>query len=276
MAILLALASSLAFGTADFSGGLASRRVPAIRVAFVSQIVGLPVLLLGFLVIDGEITARAMAYGAAGGVSGGVGVVFLYRALGDGPMSVVAPVTSLLTGAVPIVVGVGLGERPSMTAWAGVALAIAAIFLVTRAPAATAMRASRATIVRSLVAGTAFGLAFVWFSRPGGVAGLWPLVAARAASLPVLAAMVVATGAGVRIGAGARRATATAGALDMAANVLVIEAFSRGLLTLVSVVTALYPATTLVLARFVLDERIRGEQALGLVAAAGAVVLVAL
>jgi drug/metabolite transporter (DMT)-like permease len=121
-----------------------------------------------------------------------------------------------------------------------------------------------------------FGLAFVAFSRPGDAAGLWPLLAARLASLPVLAALAVVTGTGFAIPVSLRRLVVAAGVFDMMANIFVIEAFARGLLTLVSVITALYPATTLILARIVLDERVRREQMVGLAVAAGAVVLVSI
>jgi uncharacterized membrane protein len=248
-------------------------------VAFVSQLFGLPIMAAGLVLTDGDLSARALGWGAVAGVAGALGLIVFYRAMGDGPMSVVAPITALLTGIVPVVAGLAFGERPSALAWLGVALAVVAIALVTRTPAPSAMGSAsqmRGTLVRALVAGTMFGLAFVAFSRPGDIAGLWPLLGARLASLPVLAGLVVATGAGVAIPISVRRLTIAAGLLDMAANILVLEAFTRGLLALVSVVTALYPATTLILARLVLDERIRREQMAGLVVAAGAVILISL
>jgi drug/metabolite transporter (DMT)-like permease len=205
--------------------------------------------------------------------------VVFYRAMGDGPMSVVAPITALLTAVVPVMAGIALGERPSATAWLGVVMALIAIALVTRAPAPSAAGSAssiRGTVMRALVAGTMFGLAFVAFSRPGDAAGLWPLLGARLASLPVLALLVIATGTGFAIPVSVRRLVVVAGLLDMMANIFVIEAFARGLLTLVSVITALYPATTLILARVVLEERVRRDQMVGLGVAAGAVVLVSL
>jgi drug/metabolite transporter (DMT)-like permease len=248
-------------------------------VAFVGQLVGLPVLVAGLVLVDGELSARALGWGAVGGVTGALGLIAFYRAMGDGPMSVVAPITALLTGIVPVVAGLGFGERPSAIAWFGVALALVAIALVTRSPApATAdeARQMRGTFVRAVAAGTMFGLAFVAFSRPGDVAGMWPLLGSRLASLPVLAALVVVTGTGVAVPVAARRTVIAAGLLDMLANVLVLEAFTRGLLTLVSVVTALYPATTLILARLVLGERVRREQMAGLAVALVAVILISL
>ncbi|MEL7206834.1 MAG: EamA family transporter [Actinomycetota bacterium] len=270
---------SLSFGTADFAGGLASRRIPALRVAFVGQLLGLPVMVAGLLLVDGTLSSRALWWGAAAGLAGGLGILAFYRAMADGPMSVVAPVTALLTAVVPVVAGVGLGERPDAVAWAGVALALVAIALVTRDPSRAAAHASGPvgpTIGRALLAGTLFGLAFVAFSRPGDVAGLWPLLGSRLASLPVFGLLVVVTRTGVAVPDEARRPTAASGVLDMLANVFVLEAFTRGLLTLVSVVTALYPATTLLLARFVLDERIRRDQVAGLALAAVAVIMISL
>ena len=248
-------------------------------MVFVGQVVGLPIMIVGLLLVDGELTAAGFAWGSIAGVTGALGVVVFYRAMGDGPMSVVAPVTALLTGMVPVLAGLAFGERPSAIAWLGIGVALAAIALVTRTPGPAAVGSTspmRATVVRAVAAGVMFGVAFVAFSRPGDAAGMWPLLGARLSSLPVLAVLVVATGAGLAIPISVRRLVIAAGALDMVANILVLEAFTRGLLTLVSVITALYPATTLVLARFVLDERVRGEQMVGLALAAVAVVMVSL
>ena len=264
---------------ADFSGGLASRRIPALRVAFVGQLLGLPVMAVALVAVDGDLTAGAFGWGALSGTAGGVGIVVFYRALGDGPMSLVTPITALLTGALPIIAGVAFGERPSVVAWAGVGLALSAIVLVTRSPGTVSRGGAvpiRHTIARAVLAGVLFGLAFVAFSRPGDAAGLWPLFGARVGSLPILAVLVVVTRTGVSVPPDARRLTAASGLLDMLANVLVIEAFSRGLLALVSVVTSLYPATTLLLARVVLDERLRRDQVVGLAVGAAAVVLIGL
>jgi uncharacterized membrane protein len=262
---------------ADFSGGLASRRIPALRVAFVGQLFGLPVLALGLLVVDGDLTRRGFWWGAVAGAAGGLGIIVFYRAMGDGPMSLVAPITALLTGTVPILAGLAFGERPSILSWVGVLLALVAIVLVTRSPGTISRGGSVPvghTVARAVLSGVIFGFAFVAFSRPGDAAGLWPLVGARVGSLPLLAVLVVVTGTGLSIPREARQVTIAAGALDMLANIFVLEAFSRGLLALVSVVTSLYPATTLILAHFVLHERVRRDQMLGLVVAAMAVVLI--
>lgn len=248
--------------------------MPALRVSFVGQLIGVPIMAVGLVLVDGEPSAAALGWGAAAGVSGGLGLVAFYRAMGDGPMSVVAPITALLTASVPVVAGLGFGERPPPLAWLGVGLALLAITLVTRSPGVDAPRVARPTVLRALAAGTLFGLAFVFFSRPGDIAGMWPLLGARLASIPVLGLLVAVSGGGIVVPASARRPTVAAGVLDMVANVLLLEALTRGLLTLVSVVTALYPATTLVLARFVLDERVRRDQMAGLAVAAGAVVLI--
>jgi drug/metabolite transporter (DMT)-like permease len=236
-------------------------------------------MVLGLIAVAGEPTAYALGWGAAGGIAGGLGLVAFYRAMGDGPMSVVAPITALLTGVVPLIAGLGFGERPSALSWSGVALALVAIALVTRDPGVVTGDRSvpiRDTVARTLIAGTMFGLAFVALSRPGDAAGMWPLLGARIGSLPVLGLLVLVTRTGVTIPADVRRPTVAAGVLDMAANIFVVEAFSRGLLTLVSVVTALYPAVTLLLARVVLDERVRRDQLAGLGVAAVAVVLISL
>jgi drug/metabolite transporter (DMT)-like permease len=274
--ILLALASALVYGTADFLGGLASRRVAAVIVTFVSQCAGLASLLLvlPFACGDGLITTD-LAWGAAGGLAGAVALVCFYGALAGGTMSVVAPLTAVVSAVVPVVTGLALGERPSAWALVGVGLALPAIALIARETADGPRRVSRPVLLAAFVAGVGFGFFFVALAHTSGDSGLWPLVSARTASISLLAIVLVVTGRRPAPPRDSRVVIVTAGVLDTTANALYLAAATQGLLSLVAVIAALYPASTVVLARVVLGERVHRWQLGGFALAAVAVGLVA-
>jgi drug/metabolite transporter (DMT)-like permease len=274
--IVLALASALVYGTADFLGGLASRRVAAVIVTFVSQCAGLASLLLVLPFAHGDgLIATDLAWGAAGGLAGAVALVCFYWALASGTMSVVAPLTAVVSAVVPVLTGLALGERPSAWALVGVGLALPAIALIAWETAEGRRRASRRVLLAAIAAGAGFGFFFVALGRTTGDSGLWPLVGARTASISLLAIVLVATSRRPTTPRDSRVVIVTAGVLDTTANALYLAAASQGLLSLVAVVAALYPASTVVLARVVLGERVQRWQLGGFALAAVAVGLVA-
>lgn len=274
--IVLAAASALVYGTADFLGGLASRRVPALVVTAVSQMVGLALLVVATpLWPHPNLTASDWAWGAAGGVLGAIGLALFYAALARGPMAVVALVTALVSAIVPIIVGVVEGERPHAIAWIGVAVALVAIAMVAGTHRG-AVQADTATLLSAVAAGVGFGSFFVLLAQTHSGAGLVPLLAARIASVSVVTLALVVTGRRLRVGSSNRVLVMSTGFFDVSANALYLAAVSTGLLTTVAVVSAMYPASTVVLARLVLGERLSVGQRIGLIAAAIAVVLVAL
>jgi drug/metabolite transporter (DMT)-like permease len=227
--------------------------------------------------LGGDATPRAMGVGAVAGVFGGAGVALFYRGLSLGSMSVVAPIAALLSAAVPVVAGLGSGERPPLAALAGIGMALLAVTMVSRErPGERGDRALRMQpLLLAIGAGVAFGLFFVAIDRAGSDAGIWPLVGARMASVSLFAALGAAR---VTAAAPPRAAVGAAlgcGLLDAAANVLYVLALSHGLLSVVSVLTALYPAGTVLLARYVLGERLTGVQRTGLAVAGLAAVLIA-
>ncbi len=284
MAAVLALLAAVAYGTGDFLGGMAARRIPASVVVLASNAVGLAGLLVALpLVGDPEFAGRDILIGAAAGIAGAIGVMLLYRGLATGTMSVVAPITAVLSAVVPVGVGLATGERPAGLALPGVPLALFAVALLAREPrVGPAQRPAglpRTEVLVALGAGLGFGLFFVGLDATGDDAGLWPVVAGRAASVGLFS-VVAAVGARRR-SVGMRDTARTTmlllvgcGLLDAGANALFLLATQRGLLTLVAVLGALYPAATLVLARLVLGERLVRLQQTGLVVAAAAVVLV--
>jgi uncharacterized membrane protein len=277
MAALLALTAAAAYGAGDFLGGLAARREPATAVVLWSHVVGLAFMLVLAPLVGGQLTAEALVVGGAAGLVGAVAVALFYRALASGAMSVAAPVAGLLSAAVPVVAGVGGGERPGAVALAGIALALPAIMLVSRErPEHDAPRASRVRAFGlALAAGLGFGLFFVMLDGADDGTGIWPLVGARLASVTLFSTLGVAR---LTAAAPPRAATLTAagaGVLDAAANACYLLALSHGLLSVVSVLTALYPAGTIVLARVVLRERMTRTQQTGLAVAGLAAALIA-
>lgn len=274
MAFFLALFSAATYGVGDFCGGMAARRVPATAVLLWSHLVGLGLLLASATVVSGTATAGDLLIGALGGLCGAAGVGFLYKGLSVGPMSVVAPITALLSAAVPVVVGVLEGERPSAGAIVGMAGALLAIVLVAAEGGRVARPSDLRGITFALAAGLGFGLFFVALSHVGDGSGLWPLVAARTASVAVVGALaLIGRVPGAFPRPDARAFTAGAGALDAGANVLYLLAVRQGLLSVVSVLAALYPVSTIVLARVVLHERLATIQRVGLAVALPAIIL---
>jgi drug/metabolite transporter (DMT)-like permease len=277
MAVLLALCSAATYGVGDFLGGLAAKRAAAAAVLLWSHLAGVVLLLGTTLVIAGEATTHDLAVGAIGGLAGAAGVGLLYQALSIGPMSAVAPVTALLAAAVPVVAGIADGERPGVAAAVGMVAALAAVVLISAEGGGSFRPSDLRGVTLALGAGLGFGLFFVALSYTDDGSGVWPLVGARTASVIVVGALAVLGRFRAHVPAGdARALTAGAGALDVAANVLYLLAIREGLLSVVSVLASLYPASTVVLAWIVLRERFAPMQRVGLVLAVPAVVLMAI
>jgi drug/metabolite transporter (DMT)-like permease len=262
------------YGTADFFGGLATRRSQVLSVVVLSQLAGLA-LILGLLpLLPGAFDSRALAWGLAAGLAGAAGLVLFYRALATGVMSVVAPTTAVTSAALPVTFGLATGERPTVWALAGVALALGAVLLVSQEGSA-GKRGSLASVLAALAAGAGFGGFFILLSMAAHEAGLWPLVGARLSSISLVVLLAVLTRRALKPGPGSLHIIVAAGVLDMAANVLYLLAQQDGLLSLVAVLVSLYPASTLLLARQVLGERLRAVQIAGVACALVAVALIA-
>ncbi|MDP5183068.1 DMT family transporter [Blastococcus sp. BMG 814] len=278
MAVVLALASAVVYGTADFLGGLASRRAPVFGVVAVSQAAGLLALVVLLPWLGGPVTAADLAWGAAAGLAGSAGLLVFFRALAGGVMSVIAPVTALTAAAVPVLVGILGGERIGPWATAGILLALAAVVLVSAEGGLRALRGVRApSLAPALVAGTAFGLFFVLLDRTSAGAGLTPLAAARIASVALVVGVALATRQVLRPGRVALPLVLVSGLGDMTANALFLLATQQGgQLAITGVLASLYPVSTVVLAQLVLRERLVPAQLAGLATAATAVVLITL
>ena len=238
-------------------------------------------VLLGVLaaVTGGTVSPPAIYWGALSGVCQGLGVWWLYAALGSGPIAVVAPLTAVLAAAVPLAVGVALGERPGLTAAVGVVLAMVAVVLVSREATDDDVRPhrfTRAVAALTMGAGLAFGLNYVFIAQVPIEANLWPLFFGRLAATVVIVGVAVVTG-NVPLPTGVPLRLALAAAvLDVVANVATLLALQSMMLSLAGVLMSLYPAATVVLAIVVLRERVTRWQALGMVMALVAVAMISL
>lgn len=282
-AYLVAIASAALYGAADFVGGLTSKRAPTLAVVFVSQAAGaIALITLLPLLPPATVTRSDLVWGAVAGLAGGSGVAFLYRALAIGTMSVVAPTTAVLAVAIPVVVAIAFGERPSAITLSGIVLAVVAIVLVSQAAPASAVspprpvpsQATRALLL-AVASGVAIGIFFLALARTSRDAGLWPLLAARGASAILFALMAVVAGHGaLRMPAAVLPMAIACGLIDMLANALYLWATRGGALSVVVTLASLYPASTVILARVVLHERLARLQVAGVACAFVAIVLI--
>jgi uncharacterized membrane protein len=280
MAYFLALASALLYGAADFVGGITARRSSTLAAVLVSQAAGL--LLLGVLLPvlpSAALHGGDLLWGGVAGLFGGFGVALLYGALAIGTMAVVAPITAVCAVAIPVIAGVVLGDRLTAVTAGGILLAMLAIVLVSQTPAAAPVTGKRTGrlppgVGQALCSGIAIGLFFLALARTGREAGLWPLLAARSASVLVFGAIALVSRASLRMTPPTLLLATGGGALDMVANALYLIATRYGALSGVVTLASLYPASTVVLARVVLGERLSRTQLAGIVCAFVAVVMI--
>lgn len=269
--------SAAGYGVSDFVGGIASRRVAALRVVIVSYPLAMVLLTVLALLVGGHVTGPAVWWGLLCGFCQAFGVWWFYAALGSGPIAVVSPLTAILVAGVPVGFGVVMGERPAPLALAGIAVALVAVVLVSRGVTDEDVSEHRFTAKvawLTIGSGLAFGLNFVVIDQAPHEAGLWPLVFARiAASAMVVAIALVAGQLRVPTGVPLKLALA-AGALDTVANVAMLWALQSSLLSLTGVLISLYPAGTVALALLVLKERVTRWQVVGMVAALAAVAMI--
>ncbi|HEX2575608.1 MAG TPA: DMT family transporter [Aquihabitans sp.] len=296
MAVALGLLVALFYGSGDFFGGLGSKRSTASAVvvgSFAISGVCLAVVTLGWAALGDPPTpaGRDLVLGAAAGVVGPVALGLLYRGLAIGRMAVVAPTTAVVAAVVPFAWGLLEGERPPPVAIVGVLVALVAVGLISAAPAhpddaapvpSSAPR-GRGLVATALASGLGFGVIFVLLGSTTEDAGLWPLLVARPVAVAVAAAGLLwwarRRGTDPRPAlvpaAGSWALVAATGVLDTTANGLYLAATQRGLLSIVAVLSSLYPASTVVLARVVLGERLHIAQVVGLALATAGVVAMA-
>ncbi|MGH8951998.1 MAG: hypothetical protein ACRDX9_11290 [Acidimicrobiia bacterium] len=263
MEIVFGGISSLLYGAADFLGGEGARRAPAAAVVFWAGAISFPLILVVAVLTGGEASAADYLVGAAAGASGAVGLVFLFAGLGRGRAASVAPVAAALAAVLPVVVAVVEGERPSALAWMGVIVAVPAIVLC--ASVGEPGGADRSSTVYGVVAGLGFGGFTALIRFTGAESNLLPLVASRASTILIV---VILGGLGVwkLVGFGETPRPIVVGnaVLDVAGNVALLLAIRAGSLALAAVAASFYPAVTVMIARVVKSETLRGRQVVGL------------
>lgn len=280
MASLYALLAAIVYGAADFLGGMATRRATMIGAVLTTQGSGLLFLLLVTpLLPDAVVSRHDAAFGALAGLTGSTGVALLYLALAIGPMSVVAPITAVCAAIVPMLIGLALGERPQPLAGVGVLLALGSVALLGQSEtpdAGTAggpARLGRGVRV-ALASGVAIGGFFTALAQTSAAAVLWPLAISRLVSVTVFLTIALAGGRPAGVPRAALAPALACGALDMVANALYLAAARQGQLGLVATLASLYPASTVLLARIVLGERLGRWQQVGVAGAVAAIVLI--
>ena len=279
LAIVLALASSLGYGCADYAGGLASRDVPVLRVTLISIPVGLSLLVVLLPVLPAHWSVPAAVWGGLSGVFSAGAFALVYASLAVGPMSILSPLTAVISAAVPVAAGVGLeGEQLTGTAAAGIGLALVAVVAISAAGGTAGTRPAPRPLAMAAAAGASIGLQFICLQRSPVDSGIAPAIAGRVVAGLILAAAFALSRprAGAWPGRAAVIIAAASGVLDTFANLAVLLAVRQGSLAVVAVIVALYPGSTVLLARLTLGERLSRSQAAGLSGAAAAVVLLAL
>ncbi|PYE49375.1 EamA family transporter [Deinococcus yavapaiensis] len=266
--LLAGLGAAVSFGSGDFSGGVATKRDPVVRVVALAHVLSFVAFaLLAVLTRERAPSLADLAWGALAGVGGLIGLASLYRGLALGPMGVVAATSAVLAAAVPVLVSVALGQVLGFVQLVGMILALVGVVVLTR-DAST----GRGGVLLAVSAGLGFGAFFVFLGQttPGSV--FWPLVVARFVSGSVMLVLAV-RGSGLK--PAAPNPIVASSVLDALGNVLFVLAAQTGRLAEASVLSNVYPAFTVLLAWAVLKERLRRDQWWGLAVTLIAVPLVA-
>lgn len=276
--VSFSLASALSWGAGDFSGGLASKKANTFLVVAVAHGTGL-VLVAALALLRQETFpgTHAMVWGALAGISGAIGLAALYRGLAIGKMGIVAPVAAVITAALPVVYGIAMQGAPKPLQIAGFVLATLAIVLISKPERAAGMPKG---LGLAILAGFGFGGFLICINRAGNTTVFWPLVAARTVSLVFMLLLILFTARKEMASAKALSGKlwllmVIAGALDTAGNALFVMATQVGRLDVAAVLSSLYPASTVLLARVVLHERMSAVQNIGMVAALVSIPLIA-
>lgn len=277
MVVIVSLVAAVLFGSGDFCGALATRRASALQVVAGSHLIGLVGVGLLAFALGNPVTGRDLALGAAGGVLGAVGVALLYRRLAVGPMYLVAPVTAVTAAAVPTFWGWLRGDSLSPVAWSGVVLALGAVALVSSVADSDAEQGpiTAAAVMESLGSGLGFGGFYILVAATDPDSQPWPIVGARlTTTLGLLVVLAVLRRAPLPTDRGGITLIGATGLFEVAANCGYLYASTHGQLAVAAVLVSMYPISTVVLARLVLDERMTRLQVAGVVGAIAAAGLI--
>jgi drug/metabolite transporter (DMT)-like permease len=297
MVVLLGLAAALLYGSGDFLGGMASRRAHVLTVLTLVETAGVIVALAVAAASPSPASLAGLAWGVGAGLVGGLGLIVFYAGLAAGPMSVVAPVSGLVSTILPVAVALAEGERPGVGVYAGALLCLVAVVLASSASSASSASDTDGTggdsgghtgparrlgrLGRAIAYGTAsgvsFGLFFLLIRNAGQSGEVWPVAAGRIGELAIVLVAAAVLRPGLPRGVGGRVPLAAigAGVIDVVANICYVAATRTGAFGLAVVLASLYPGVTVLLARVVLGERLRWLQRIGLGLAALGILLVA-
>jgi len=287
LAIVLALASAIGYGGSDFAAGLASRSAPVIQITLLASVVSgvLVAAALPFAASPGP-SATALAWGFVAGLGGTLGAFALYLGFRHAAFSVAGPLSAVASAGFSVLAGLLYGERPTALALTGIVLALPAIVGVSVSAAAeveadappqeaAATGRQAAGVVYGLVAGAFFALLFIGLDRAGSGSGLWPVAAAAAGELAAALVAAVAVRSFRLCGGRARLLAVITGVAGAAGTILFFVATHHGFLAITAVLTSLYPAVTILLARVMLGERLTALRLAGLGLAGVCVSLIA-
>jgi len=268
----LSLLAAASWGGGDFCGGLATKRASVFRVVAVAHGCGLVAMLAMAWITAEAIPPRAdLWWGAFAGLVGAFGIAALYRALAIGRMAVVAPVAAVVTGILPVLFGIRSEGMPDRLQMVGFVLALVSIWLVARP---SEYVESHRGLGLAVLAGVMFGLFLIAGKQSGHHGVFWPLVAARLVSTTLMLALVTISPRDPQPLRAVLWPMVLSGLFDSAGNALFIAATRHGRLDVAAVLSSLYPASTVILARVLLKERISQSQGAGIVGALASVALI--
>jgi drug/metabolite transporter (DMT)-like permease len=274
-AIILALMCAFSYGVADFWGGLATRRGSIWKVLPIIVAAGILTLLIALPFLGATFSRSAILAGIAAGLSGTVGYIFLMYGLALGPMSVVAPISAVMGSIIPFAVGLLRGETLSTLGFIGAGLALVSIVLVSRSTADATHPVTAKAVIVAIIAGLGIAGYFLGISGGPDDSGLAPVIVGRLVTGGIFIVIAIAKWKTIREGAIDYKLAIASGSLDVVGGATFMLATRAGDLVLVAVVAALYPAFTVLLARFILHERMERHQLIGLLSAGAAVALLA-
>ncbi len=264
LGILLALSSAIAYGAADFIGGVGARRFSTWQIVLVGQSAGAIVMLIAGLMLPGNPVPADFAWALLAGVGSATGSIFLFRGLARGRMGLVAPISAVGAAALPVLAGVVFGDRPSWLAWIGMLVALPGIWLVSRETTSDRPEGTRGALIDGVTAGAGFGILFVALAQISDGAGLMPL----AANQFIGAVLTVVAAASIRQAWRPRRGVlawgSASGVLGASGTLAFMVATGATTLGIAGVLASLYPAVTVLLAAVVLGERIGTGQRVGI------------
>lgn len=300
LAVFFGLTGAAAFGTADFFGGFAAKRIGSLRASWIGASGGLVIIAAVFLIFGGTWSTEALFWGALSGVSGMFAIIFLYASLAIGPMSVLSPVGALVAAIVPVIFDFFAGQQLSPLGYCAIALALVAVWLVGFVPDPNAVRPRPRGLIFAVAAGTFIGIFMILIDHAPDDAGVLPLIANRVVqvlgtslAIAVISLVRLAHERGWLGVAGPARADVAvgergaiewrrgvpfalgSGVIDAIGNSLILYGLVAGNLSVISVLAGLYPGATILLAALFLRERIARIQYLGLVLAIAAAAMLA-